>query len=282
MTLFQNLTHGKPGWSLIGKNKASERDTSVVCSGSWPLVFTVLPALSRSLSVSSIHCIQCIFRMFTSPCLSLPFHSVNLQANEFHFRISLLLASPFTWGLAMWVKSLSHVRLFATPWTVAHQAPPSMGFSRQEYWSGVPFPPPGGLSDPAIEPGSPALQTDALLSEPPGKPWGLAVNVYKRRNGDPLLILWHIRHMTDGEEKEKDASSKPKFGGKERLHADLHWGCVGLRVTGRGALSVSHGGAGWWGCWLGWTVAEEVFLSGPGCCQYICSRCSRMKIGRLS
>ena len=50
--------------------------------------------------------------------------------------------------------------------------------------------------------------------------------------------------MTDGEEKEKDASSKPTFGGKERLHADLHWGCVGLRVTGRGALSVSHGGAG--------------------------------------
>ena len=43
------------------------------------------------------------------------------------------------------VKSLSHVRLFATPWTVAHQAPPSMGFSRQEYWSGLPFPSPGSL-----------------------------------------------------------------------------------------------------------------------------------------
>ena len=53
------------------------------------------------------------------------------------------------------VKSLSCVRLFATPWTVAYQVPPSMGFSRQEYWSGLPFPSPGDLPDPGIEPGSP-------------------------------------------------------------------------------------------------------------------------------
>ena len=68
------------------------------------------------------------------------------------------------------VKSLSHVRLFATPWTVAYQAPPSMGFSRQECWSGLPFPSPGDLPDPGIKPGSPALQADALPSEPPGTP----------------------------------------------------------------------------------------------------------------
>ena len=67
------------------------------------------------------------------------------------------------------VKSLSRVRLFVTPSTVAHQAPPSMGFSRQEYWSGLPFPSPGDLPDPGIEPRSPALQADALTSEPPGK-----------------------------------------------------------------------------------------------------------------
>ena len=67
------------------------------------------------------------------------------------------------------VTSLSHVRLFATPWAVAHQASPSMGFSRQEYWSGLPFPSPGDLPDPGIEPGSPALQADTLPSEPPGK-----------------------------------------------------------------------------------------------------------------
>ena len=69
----------------------------------------------------------------------------------------------------MKVKPLSRIRLFATPWTVTYQAPPSMGFSRQEYWSGVPFPSPGDLPDPGIEPGSPALQANALTSEPPGK-----------------------------------------------------------------------------------------------------------------
>ena len=67
------------------------------------------------------------------------------------------------------MKLLSRVRLFATPWTVAYQASPSMGFSRQEYWSGLPFPSPGDLPDSGIEPGSPALEADALTSEPPGK-----------------------------------------------------------------------------------------------------------------
>ena len=60
------------------------------------------------------------------------------------------------------MKSLSHVRLSATPWTVAYQASPSMGFSRQEYWSSLPFPSPGDLPDPGMEPGSPALEADAL------------------------------------------------------------------------------------------------------------------------
>ena len=64
---------------------------------------------------------------------------------------------------------LFHVRLFVTPWTVAYQAPPSMEFSRQEYWSGLPFPSPGDLCDSRIEPRSPALQADTLPSEPPGK-----------------------------------------------------------------------------------------------------------------
>ena len=68
------------------------------------------------------------------------------------------------------MKSLSHVRLFATPWTVAHQALPPRGFSRQEYCSGLPFPSPGDLPGPGIQPRSPALQADALTSEPPGKP----------------------------------------------------------------------------------------------------------------
>ena len=65
------------------------------------------------------------------------------------------------------VKSLSCVRLFATPWTVAYQASPSMGFSSQEYWSGLPFPSPGDLPNPGIEPRSLTLEEDSLTSEPP-------------------------------------------------------------------------------------------------------------------
>ena len=61
-------------------------------------------------------------------------------------------------------------QLFVTPWTVACQASLSMGFSRQEYWTGLPFPSLGDLSDSRTEPASPALQADSLPFEPPGKP----------------------------------------------------------------------------------------------------------------
>ena len=74
----------------------------------------------------------------------------------------------------MKVKLLSNVRPFVTPWTLAHQAAPSMGFPRQEHWSGLPFPPPGDLPDPGIKlmsPVFPALQADFFLpAEPSGKP----------------------------------------------------------------------------------------------------------------
>ena len=70
----------------------------------------------------------------------------------------------------MHAQSLSCVGLFATAWTSACQAPLSLGFSRQEYWSRLPFPSSGDLLDPGIEPGSPAFQADALTAEPPGKP----------------------------------------------------------------------------------------------------------------
>ena len=72
--------------------------------------------------------------------------------------------------------------LFVISWTVAHQAPLSMGFSRQEYWSGLPFPSPGDLPDPGIKPGSPvspALQADSLPSEAPGKHSGFIGNGQK-------------------------------------------------------------------------------------------------------
>ena len=80
------------------------------------------------------------------------------------------------------MKSFSRVRLFVTPWTVAYQAPLSVGFSRHEYWSGSPFPSPGDLSDPGIEPRSLALQADTLSSEPPEKP-------------GYLYIGWHLKAL---------------------------------------------------------------------------------------
>ena len=73
----------------------------------------------------------------------------------------------------MHVQSLSHVQLFAIPWTVAHQTPLSMGFSRQEYWNWLPFPPPGALPDTGFEPvppASPALAGGFFTTEPSGKP----------------------------------------------------------------------------------------------------------------
>ena len=92
------------------------------------------------------------------------------------------------------VKLLSRVRLFATPWTVVYQAPQSMGFSRQEYWSGVSFPSPGDLPDPGIKPRSPALQADALPSEPPGKPLCVLKVVFTF-----LVILSHLFIFSESE-----------------------------------------------------------------------------------
>ena len=105
------------------------------------------------------------------------------------------------------VKLLSRVWLFATPWTVAYRAPPSMGFSRQEYWSGLPFPSPGVLPNPGIKPGSPVLWADALPSEPqvsikldhPSQ-WlteKLQSEVWKRHQGNPTRkpTRWHVQRI---------------------------------------------------------------------------------------
>ena len=95
----------------------------------------------------------------------------------------------------MVVKSLSCVRLFATLWTVACQAPLSMGFPRKEYWSGLPFPSPGDLPDPGIKPRSPALEADALTSEPPGKPQTtISTNICKTFNPIAEQIVFSKAH----------------------------------------------------------------------------------------
>ena len=80
------------------------------------------------------------------------------------------------------MKLLSCVRLFVTPRTVAWQVPLFMGFSRQEYWSGLPFPSPGDPPDPGIKPGSPELQADSLPSEPPGNSYHINLGVDMRVN----------------------------------------------------------------------------------------------------
>ena len=76
-----------------------------------------------------------------------------------------------------------------TPWTIAYQASPSMGFSKQEYWSGLPFPSSGNLPDPGIKPGSPALQADALPSEPPGKMLGKTEGKKEKRVAKHVCVL---------------------------------------------------------------------------------------------
>ena len=107
------------------------------------------------------------------------------------------------------VKLLSRFRFFVTPRTVAHQAPPSMGFARQEYGSGLPFPFPGYLPNLAIEPRSPKLQAGTFTSEPPGKPnysfkytlnlvgrWTLLSCLYgiagdkNKKRGTALVVQW--------------------------------------------------------------------------------------------
>ena len=103
------------------------------------------------------------------------------------------------------MKSLSPVRLFATPWTVAYQASQTMGFSRQEYWSGLPFPSPGDLPNPGIQPGSPTM---LLPSEPPGKPLAHTILL--------MLTPWPWSHLVG----ESDPPKWPKVRkwGEEAPH----------------------------------------------------------------
>ena len=104
--------------------------------------------------------------------------------DEYHFCCSLLKPSSHFYiqklpgnhlFLLLLLNHFSRVQLFVTPWTIAHQASLSMGFSRQEYWSRLPCPSPEDLPNPGIESSSPALQADSLPSEPPGKPMNTRV-----------------------------------------------------------------------------------------------------------
>ena len=102
-----------------------------------------------------------------------PFLALGCRKGWRHYRFFPRIHKRDRQATRKWkVKVLvSCVHLFGTLWTAAHQPPLSVGFPRQGYWSGLPFPSPGDLPDPGIEPGSPALQADSLPSETPGRSW---------------------------------------------------------------------------------------------------------------
>jgi len=121
-------------------------------------------------------------------------------------------------------QSLSRVPLFATPWNVAHQALLSMGFSRQEYWSGLPFPSPRDLPYPGIKPWSPALYTDSLQSEPPWNPvrqsysWSKTSNCRMRKKKKFHVVpFWEYRHFLPEATSKLYGSGLPKLITKARL-----------------------------------------------------------------
>ena len=141
------------------------------------------------------------------------------------------------------MKSLSRVRLFATPWTVTYQAPLSMGFSRQEYWSGLPFPSPGDLPDPGVEPGSPALQANALNSEPPGKPY-VGVFICKKNSGEKNLGF--NRSYSDGKASAYNVGDPGSILGSGRSPGEengnpLQYYCLGNTMDRGAWWATVHG-----------------------------------------
>ena len=94
----------------------------------------------------------------------------RLFSSFFNAHITFKVTIQCYFACCVCAQSLSCVQLFGTPWTAGHQAPLPMEFSRQEYWSGLPFVPPGNVPDPGIEPVSPALTGRFFTTEPPGKP----------------------------------------------------------------------------------------------------------------
>ena len=164
-----------PGCSLFGP------------LGHWPLLsksfflsfspdefhyYPVIQKATRDTLSSQIAIISSLLYFYWRPFKkrSLP---LKVKTYKFCFKInsSLRLESSCTSiSLVCMLSLFSCVWLFATVWTVALQAPLSKGFSRQQYLSGLPFPPPGDLPDPGIKPVSPALQVGSLPLAPPGKP----------------------------------------------------------------------------------------------------------------
>ena len=146
---------------------------------------------------------------------------------------SVFIPIPKKWKWSE-VKLLSGVWLFATPWTAVYQAHPSTGFSRQECWSGLLFPSLGNLPDPGIKPGSPALQADALPSEPPGKPIPkkgsakecsnyLTIALISHANKVLLIILQiRLQQCVNREIPNVQAGFRTDRGTRDQI-ANIHW-----------------------------------------------------------
>ena len=136
----------------------------------WLDLFAVQGALKSLLQYHSSKASILQLSAFFIVQLSRPYmttgKTIALIRRTFVGKVTILLFNVLS---TIVVNSLCRVQLFATPWTIAYQAPPSVGFSRQEYWNGLLFPSPGDLPNPGIEPRSPTFQADALTSEPPGK-----------------------------------------------------------------------------------------------------------------
>ena len=164
----------------------------------WKTVWQFLKMLNIELPYDPAIPLLCI-----QPRETIPY--VHTQTCTWIFRTVLfILLSHF-----------SHVRLCATLWTVDHPAPLSMGFSRQEYWSGLPFPSPGDLPDPGIKPRSPTLQADSLPSEPLGKPRSIVHNCSKVEIIQMSINWWM------GKQNLVHPYNKILFGNKEKFSTHL-------------------------------------------------------------
>ena len=156
-----------PSWTAIPPLSPYHPSGSSQCTNPKHAVSCIEPGLAIRFIYDIIHVSMPFSQIITlSPS---PTESKRL----FYISVFLLLShiQGYHYHLSKFhIYVLSCVWLFVTPWTIAYQAPPSIGFSRQGYWSGLPFPSPGDLPDPGIEPGSPVFQADVLTSEPPGKP----------------------------------------------------------------------------------------------------------------
>ena len=131
---------------------------------------------------SKFFCCRCYYFSLIKQVVQVHCGKKKPKKNKYEVKINCISKPECTTVTFWWVrewKTFSHVQPSVNPWTVAHQTPLSMGFSMQEYWSGLPFPSAGALPDPGIQSGFPTLQADSLPAGPPGKPtfWWMSLQM---------------------------------------------------------------------------------------------------------